>query len=116
MITGQGLVSLLILALFILGMFLVGMYFARLERKRSQNWEVVAEGEFDHAELGYDEYSKRSGAMVHTTTHYRVRRNTIHFSDGSSCVAFGRHDLSCPKGTLLRVWRNGVDQYRIEKA
>lgn len=114
MIHQQDLLPLLVMALFVWGLALVVLYFIRLERKLAAIWEVVAEGEFDRVEYGYHEYTRRTGAMVHTTHHYREWLTTVHFCDGRSIVAHGRHSLPYPKGTCLRVWRNKIDDYKIE--
>ncbi len=94
----------------------LGFYFARQERKAANTWETLAEGVYDHVEYGYYEYSRRSGAMVHHTSHYKMEVTAIYLEDGSCFTGSGRADAPFPKGTKIRVLRSGNDRIRIERA
>ncbi len=99
----------------ILLLFSAGIWFlVRWERKQATTWTAVAEGALARVEHGFRTESRRSGAMVHTTSYYRVPTTTIVFDDGQAFVLRGRPDLPAP-GARIRVWRNGLGGYRLER-
>jgi len=95
--------------------FAFAFFAVRHDRKLAKIWETVAEGEFARAEYSHYYYSRRSGAMVHTTSHYRVDLTTIHFTGGLAIVARGHHELPYPVGTPIRIRRNKLGDFQIEK-
>lgn len=84
------------------------------ERNASRTWTVVTEGEFDRFEKRQHRYSTRSGAMVHTTTHHVITVTDVYLADGTRVVCWGGLDPSWPKGTRIRVLRNGLGSYKVE--
>lgn len=100
----------------IFGLFGLAMWLlVRWERKQANTWTVVADGEFDRAEYGYYTYARRSGAMVHTTSYHRMDVTTVYFTDGRSFVMNGRRDMPFPRGTKIRIDKNGLGGRRFER-
>jgi len=63
----------------------------------ADKWELVDEGNFDHIEYG----------RFH---------QVIYFEDGRTrLMRDWRASMSHPKGTKLKISRNGVGEYRIDK-
>ena len=87
-----------------------------LEKKQANTWKVLAEGEFHRAEYGYYEYSRRHGAMIHTTSYHRMDVTAVYLYDGRSYVADGRLDMPFPSGTEIRISRNGLGDTKVERA
>lgn len=100
---------------FCLAMVGLGFLAVRWERKQARTWTAVAEGEFGRVEHREYTYSRRTGAMVHTTTRYRATMTIVHFADGRSFAMDGRHDPDIPPGTRVRVYRNGLGGHRLER-
>jgi hypothetical protein len=91
------------------------MVMDRDRRRAEADWRVVAEGEFDRVEYGYWVKAERHGSMVHTTSYRRMDVTAFYFMDGRSYVLGGRRDMPHPRGTRVRLWKNGVGDQRIEK-
>src|SRR5579859_3684102 len=100
-------------ALIILGG--LGFYFASQERKAANTWETLTEGVYDHVEYRCYEYSRRSGAMVHHTSHYKMEVTAIYLEDGRCLTGSGRADAPFSKGTKVRILRSGDNRIRIER-
>ena len=63
--------------------------------KDADKWDPVAEGVFDHIEYG----------RYHSV---------IYFDDGRTCLMRDwRVNMVHPKGTRLKISRNGIGQYRL---
>ena len=86
------------------------------ERKAARTWKVAAEGLLEGVEHRQHSYSRRSGTMVHSTTHYVIRITIIRFQDREELAVNGHFHPEWPKGTRIRVLVNGLDSYRLEKA
>lgn len=102
----------------IIGIFLLScliIFVIIVENKRSKTWETAAEGVYSHVVYGKYDYTTRSGAMVHHTNHHTMKLTVIYFTDGRTLVMKGRYNMEHPTGTKLRIWRNGNDDYRLEK-
>ncbi len=85
------------------------------EKARNQ-WSVVVEGVVDHVEYGqYNEERSVGAGPVHHLETFVMDVTVIYFQDGRSYVAEGRHDMPFPRGTSVRIWRNGLGDYSIEK-
>ena len=110
---GSDCASLLILAAFGLGLVLFCWLLIRHDRKLAKCWSLVAEGEVERVEHGYYYYTRRTGAMVHTTTRYRADQTTIHFTDGRSVTVEGRRG-PFERGTRLSIRRNGLGDHEID--
>lgn len=81
----------------------------------SKQWTVVMTGVYDSADYGYFEREERSGAMVHTTHYRKIEVTVIRFEDGRTHVMSGRYSMPFPKGSTVRVHRNGLNRHRLEK-
>ena len=87
----------------------------RLEdEKLSKQWKCLTEGIFDHVVYGYYNYTRRSGAMVHTTHRYKMDVTTLYFSDGRTVVLRDRIDIDFYKGTKVKVLENGLGGRKVE--
>ncbi len=105
----------LVLAAYALLPLVTGMFLIWNGKKLANDWRIVAEGVFERVEYGEYAYSRRSGAMVHTTSHYRAIMTTVFLVDGRSFVTKGRQELTLERGTRVRVRRNGFGQHSFEK-
>ena len=97
------LVSIPIVAAFVI-------WFIKLYQKRQENnWRIVAEGAYERSEVVSSVIAARRvakmGLMVITT---------IFFQDGKTWPILGvLHNPPAP-GTMIRVYKNGLGQSRIE--
>jgi hypothetical protein len=99
----------------VLALGVAGLYaLIAWEKKAANTWEVVAEGELDRCEQRRHHYARRSGAMVHTTHHYTATITVVHFTDGNHVACWGHADPGWPKGTRVRVLKNGLGRHRLE--
>ena len=103
----------------ILVIAIVGLIIVEFERKRSsklsRQWDFLAEGKYDHAEYGMEYYTRKSGAMVHTTRTHSAKMTVVFLEDGRCFTTKGFYDMEYPKGTIVRVSRNGLNHLKIEK-
>ena len=117
--TREGRLVLLALIPLILIFGMVGFLICRREQAREEarkDWQMVAEGVVDRVEYGQYKEDRRVGAgpVKHTET-FIMDVTAIYFQDGRSYVANGRHDMPFPHGSKVKIWRNGLDEYRLEK-
>ena len=77
--------------------------------------KVIDEGVYDFVTYGEHAYTKRSGAMVHTTTHHVAYTTAIYFIDGRTRIIRGLHSVEFPTGTKIKIMRNGNGDCWIEK-
>jgi len=87
----------------------------KAENKAANAWSVYMEGEFDRVEYGYYEYTTRHGSMVHSTSYHKMEVTAFYLTDGRCCTARGRYDMTLPRGTRIKVWRNELGHIRIRK-
>lgn len=93
----------------------VGLYVAKKEREAAEKWEFIAEGTYDRAEYGMSFYTKRSGAMVHTTSTHEAKMTAVFFEDGRCVIGRGHYDMLYPKGTQIRIWKNPYNSLLMKK-
>jgi hypothetical protein len=80
---------------------------------RSTTWSIVTEGTYDHADYGtFDRTWQSSHGAVH---HVTVDTTIVFFDDGRTCAMEGRIDMPLPKGTRIRILKNGYRQFKVEK-
>lgn len=95
-------------------LFLVVLYIERKEKIAAKKWGVVREGVYNFVSYGADVYTKRSGAMAHTTTETRHPFTAIYFKDGSTYVCNGqRIGVDAPSGAEIEIWRNDLGKHKI---
>jgi hypothetical protein len=100
----------------IFGLFGLAMWLlVRWERKQANAWTPVADGDLDRAEYGHYFALSRSGAMVHTTSYHRIDVTTVFFQDGRSYVMDGLKNMPYPRGTKVRIMRNGQGNHRLDR-
>ncbi len=97
-------------------LFLVVLLQEKERNRRAGEWEPVMDGEYDHVVYGEYEYVVRVGSMSKHDETFVMKTTAVHFADGRACVTKGRLDMPFPKGESIRVSRNGLGQYKVEKA
>ena len=81
--------------------------------KKGKRWKLLTEGVYERVEYGEYPYTRRHGAMVHTTSHHIMQVTVVHFSDSRTCVLNGRRDMTFPKGTTIKILENGLEHRKI---
>ena len=82
-------------------------------RIKANTWTFVVEGRYDHVVYGGNETVSRSS---HGARHRRLEKMTaIYFDDGRTVAMTGFYGMEFPTGTRVRISKNGLDEYRIEK-
>src|SRR5258708_5648660 len=89
--------------LIILGLYFITWWAKHYDEKDRKAWKMIDEGQYDRAEYGHYTYDRRSGAMVHHTTTYKMDCTAIYFKDGRTRVCNGRISMPEASGTYIRV-------------
>lgn len=82
-------------------------------RAKANTWTVVTDGKYEKVIYGGNETVSRSS---HGITHRRLEKMTaVYFDDGRTVAMTGFCSMEFPIGTYVRISKNGLDEYRIEK-
>jgi len=103
-----------LLELILVVMLLLLVFWVNWQNKQGKKWELETEGEYDHVIYGEKEVKKRTGAMVHTTHTYVIERTVIFFTNSKTCVLRGWIEMTCPKGTKIKIYKNPLGNRRID--
>lgn len=101
----------------LIGFLFLVVHLQEKDRERlSQAWDEVMDGEFDYVVYGEYDYVRRVGSMSKHDKTFIMKTTAVHFADGRACVAKGRLDMPFSKGERIRISRNGLGGYKVEKA
>ena len=91
-----------------------GQYFLLVwyEHRQKNGWRLVAEGVFEKASVISAPVSIKGFTNYLMTM---VNIVTIFFQDGTTCKAVGVFDELPESGTAIRVYKNGLAEFRLER-
>lgn len=97
--------------------FLIGLWSAKQVQRSRNTWSFYTQGIFDREETVVKYYSRRTGAMVHTTHRYSVKLSTIYLTDGTVLSNLTNcQGLPVEQGAQVKIYKNGLGNFKIEVA
>jgi len=84
----------------------------RYERKQKNTWKLVAEGVFEKVQTVSVPISIKSFTNFLL---FMLSVDTIFFKDGTTCKAMGIVDDLPEYGTPIRIYKNGMAEFRVER-
>ncbi len=82
------------------------------EYRQKNTWELVAEGVYERIE------TRRAPVSVKSFTNYILMMmtvSTVFFQDGKTCKAIDVTEILPVPGTRIRIYKNGMAEFRVEK-